>query len=47
MIWTEAISEYTLYTRMLPRVWALAERTWANPPSADKADSLAGYNVWS
>lgn len=46
-VWSEAIDERTIETRILPRIWAIGERTWANPAaSAENANSMEGYDVW-
>jgi len=36
----------TMAAKLLPRIWAIGERTWENPPTAAKAASLAGAQIW-
>lgn len=45
-MWSEVIDEDTMASRLLPRIWAIGERTWNNPATAESAASLAGAEIW-
>lgn len=32
--------------KLLPRIWAIGERTWHNPATAKNAATLAGAQIW-
>jgi len=44
--WSEMINEHNIGEKLLPRIWAIAEKLWSNPPSAPKAASLEGAKIW-
>jgi hypothetical protein len=36
----------TMAAKLLPRIWAIGERTWSDPATADNAATLAGAEIW-
>jgi len=45
-MWSEIITEDTMGAKLLPRIWAIGERLWANPETAADAATLAGAKIW-